>query len=191
MRADGSQGVRPRDVPGYEAAVASGTVRPVPAAPPALLPGPSAARVFNRFLLSAAAIVAAVLVVVEVSSRSELGSTATSLICLAAGLLGFAAIIVLLGRVGDRKLEELAHGYTTLQVEFGGFWVGEGRRWPRFGHRPPWDYSGLWVLDGSTGAVISEPVAGADPPGLYASPNRPGALELWTGAVWSGNYREP
>jgi hypothetical protein len=47
----------------------------------------------------------------------------------------------------------------------------------------------LWVLDGSTGAVVSPPVADADPPGLYPSPNRPGAMELWTGVVWSGNYR--
>ena len=89
----------------------------------------------------------------------------------------------------DDPVEELAHGYTTLKLEFGGFWVGEGRRWPQFGHRPPWDYSALWLLDGSTGAVISEPVADADPPGLYPSPNRPEALELWTGVVWSGNYR--
>jgi hypothetical protein len=161
----------------------------VPAAPPALLRGVSAARLFNRFLLRGAGVVAAVLVIVEVASRSGLGSTASSVVTLAAGLLGFAAILALLGQVGDRKLDELAHGYTTLQLEFGGFWVGEGRRWPRFGHRPPWDYSGVWVLDGSTGAVISEPNPDADAPGLYPSPNRPGAMELWTGVVWSGNYR--
>lgn len=164
-------------------------MRPVPAAPPALLPGASAARAFNRFLLRGACAVAAVLATVELASSSGLGTTSAGLVTLAAGLAGFAAVLRLLGRVGDRKLEELAAGYTTLRLDFGGFWLGEGRRWPRFGHRAPWDYAGLWVLDGSTGAVVAEPDRAADPPGLYPSPNRSGAMELWTGVVWSGDFR--
>lgn len=140
-------------------------------------------------MLTSAAVVTAVLLAVEVVPRVGLGAWSEGILTLAAGLIGFAVIIRDLGRVGDRKLEEIAHGYTTLKLDFGGFWLGEGRRWPHFGHRPPWDYSGLWVLDGTHGAVLSKPDRGVEPPGLYPSPNRPGAMELWTGVVWSGNYR--
>lgn len=183
--------MRPRDVAGYHPAVASGVVRPAPPTPPRPLRGPSAHRLFNRFLLKGAAVVAATIAALEIVSRLQLGTAAVSLLSLAAGLLALWSIVRLLGAVGDRKLEELAHGYTTLTLDFGGFWLGEGRRWPRFGRRPPWDYSGAWVLDGATGAVVSAPDHRFDPPGLYPSPNRPGNLELWTGVVWTGDYRRP
>jgi hypothetical protein len=140
-------------------------------------------------MLRAVAVVVAALVVVEMVSGSGLGTAAESSVILATGLAACFAVMRMLGGVGDRKLEELAHGYTTLTLEFGGFWRGEGRRWPRFGRRAPWDYSGVWVLDGGTGEVVSEPDRAVDPPGLYPSPNRPGELELWTGVVWSGDYR--
>lgn len=161
----------------------------MPVTPPALLPGRSAGREFNLWLATTGAVVVAVLVALEVVPAVGVGTWGASALTLAVGLIGLALIMRNLGRVGDRKLEEIAHGYTTLKLEFGGFWLGEGRRWPRFGHRAPWDYSGLWVLDGATGAVESEPDREVDPPGLYPSPNRPGALELWTGVVWSGHYR--
>jgi hypothetical protein len=56
--------------------------------------------------------------------------------------------------------------------------------------RAAWDYSGAWVLDGTTGAVRSVPDPEREAPGFYPSPNRPGALELWTGAAWAGRYRD-
>lgn len=189
MTATGSLGVRPREVGGFEAAVASGVVRPVPPTPPPLLDGPSAARLFSRFLAKSAAVVAGVLIALAVFPRLGLGTTAISLLSLAAGLIGLWAIMRFLGNVGDRKLEELRHGYTTLELDFGGFWLGEGRRWPRFGRRIPWDYSGVWLLDGTTGAARQAPDRDRDPPGLYPSPNRPGVLELYSGVVWTGDYR--
>lgn len=188
MTGGGSYGIRPSDLADDPAAV-SGAGRPVPTTPPGLLPGLSASRLFNRWLVTSALVVAAVLVAVEGVPRVGLGTWGESALTLAVGLIGLAAIFRSLGRVGDRKLEEISHGYTTLKLEFGAFWRGEGRQWPQFGRRPPWDYSGLWVLDGATGAVVSEPDRSLDPPGLYPSPNRPGALELWTGVVWSGHYR--
>jgi hypothetical protein len=160
----------------------------VPETPPALLPGRSASRLFNRWIATSAAVVIAVLLALEIVPRLGLPGWGQGVLTLAAGLIGLAMIMRNLGRVGERKLEEIAAGYTTIKLEFGDFWIGEGRRWSRFGRRPPWDYSGLWVLDGATGAVVSEPDRSVDPPGLYPSPNRPGALELWTGVVWSGHY---
>jgi hypothetical protein len=161
----------------------------VPTEPPALLPGRSAGQLFNRSLVVAAGIVVAVLASVEL--LESVGSTLAGVAAPALGLIGFAAIMLTQRKVGARKLEELEQGYTTLTLQFGGFWLGEPRRWPGFWHRMPWDYSGVWVLDGSTGAVISEPSPDSDPPGFYPSPNRHGALELWTGVVWSGVYRKP
>jgi hypothetical protein len=153
-----------------------------------MLAGATASRRFNRWLLTSGVVVGAVLLALEIVPRLGLGGLAEGALTLAAGLVGLAAIFRDLGRVGDRKLEEIAAGYTTLKLEFGDFWIGEGRRWPRFGHRAPWDYAGLWVLDGSTGAVLSAPDRSVDAPGFYPSPNRPGVMELWTGAVWSGHF---
>lgn len=153
-----------------------------------MLPGRAASRWFNRWLLTSAVVVGAVLLTLEIIPRLGVGAGVEAALTLAAGLAGLATIFRNLGRVGDRKLEEVAAGYTTLTLQFGDFWIGEGRRWPRFGHRAPWDYSGVWVLDGTTGAVESAPDRSVDPPGFYPSPNRPGALELWTGVVWSGHY---
>ena len=159
-----------------------------PAEPPALLPGPSAHRLFNRWMATSAVLVAATLLLLAIAPGIGVDGWGQDALILGAGLAALAVVMLRLGRVGDRKLEEIHAGYTTLTLEFGLFWFGENRRWPRSGHRAPWDYAGLWVLDGASGAVLSEPDRRAVPPGMYPSPNRPGAMELWTGAVWSGHY---
>jgi hypothetical protein len=164
-------GVLPRDVPGFVAR------RAPPSAPP-LLPGPSAQAEFRGFGLKSVAVVVAVLLVVDTAPHVGLGSAGTVVVALAAGLVALWLIVQLFAQVGDRTLEELEHGYTTLTL-----------RRPGLG-RAPWDYSGAWVLDGRTGAVRSVPDPEREPPGFYPSPNRPGALELWTGAVWAGRYRD-
>ncbi|MCW2923165.1 MAG: hypothetical protein JWM98_569 [Thermoleophilia bacterium] len=94
-------------------------------------------------------------------------------------------------RVGERNLEEFQHGYTTLQLISGAFgWAGfpsrEQQR--RHGRTMPWDYAGVWRL-GSDGAVITAPDTTVLPPGLYPSPHRDDAWEIWTGCAWMGSYR--
>ena len=164
-------GVLPRDVPGF-------TADRVPPTAPALLPGPSAQAEFRRFLLKSVAVVVAVLLIVDTAPHVGLGSAGTIVVALAAGLVALWLIVQLFAEVGDRTLEELEHGYTTLTLQR-----------PVRG-RATWDYSGAWVLDGTTGAVRSAPNPEREPPGFYPSPNRPGALELWTGAAWAGRYRD-
>ncbi|PPK92261.1 hypothetical protein CLV92_1157 [Kineococcus xinjiangensis] len=89
--------------------------------------------------------------------------------------------------VGRRNIEELQHGYTTHVLTFGQFHIGGGSHVRDTDAGPPWDYSGTWVLH-RDGRVKSAPQPGHDPPGLYPSPARPDAYELWTGASWTGYY---
>ncbi len=181
--------VRPRDVPGYSYALANGVVRPVPRQPPALLPGPTAERMFHLHLLKTAGGVAVYIVLVQLITRF-VGGWAEAGLMLTLGLGGFLGWLRLMAAVGTRNAEELRHGYTTFQMVFGLLGFGEGRRWRETGHRAPWDYSGLWVLDHKTGSVKQAPNLDVDAPGFYPSPNREGWLELWTGVVWSGQYRK-
>jgi hypothetical protein len=165
-------GVLPRDVPGF-------TAHNVPPTAPALLPGASAQVEFRRFLFKSVAVVVSVLLILDAAPHVGLGSAGTSVVVLAAGLVALWLIVQLFAQAGERNLEELEHGYTTLTL-----------RRPGLGRWVPWDYSGVWVLDGRTGGVRSAPDPAHEPPGFYPSPNRPGALELWTGAAWAGRYRD-
>lgn len=178
----------PRDVPGYAQAARNGVVCPVPRHPPRLLPGPTAHHEFRRFLARSVAVVAVTLVAVEVLARSD-GGLLRSGAMLLVGLGCMAVVFRFWNRVGERNVEEFAAGYTTFRMAFGGWWLGEGRRWQGVGRRAPWDYSGIWVLDPGTGSVVAIPDLSVDPPGFYPSPNRPGRLELWSGQVWTGRYR--
>lgn len=164
--------VPPRDVPGF-------TAHEVPPAAPALLPGASAQVEFRRFLFKSVAVVVAVLLILSTAPDVGLGSAGTSVVVLAAALVALWLIVQFSADVGDRSREELAHGYATLTL-----------RRPDIRRRVPWDYAGVWVLDGRTGAVRSAPDPEHEPPGFYPSPNRAGALELWTGAAWAGRYRD-
>ncbi|MFN8075642.1 MAG: hypothetical protein U0Q15_09505 [Kineosporiaceae bacterium] len=184
-----SWGPLPRDVPGYAEAVAGGATPRVPPGPPRPLPGPTARGAFHGFLGRAAVVVVALVLLPDVATRA-LPPAVAGLAMLVGGVGGLALIVLRLwGAVGRRCVEEFHAGYTTLPLTFGGFGWGEGRRWEGVGRRPPWDYSGLWVLDGTATRVVSAPDPAQDPPGFYPSPHRPGRQELWTGAVWSGRYR--
>jgi hypothetical protein len=182
--------VRPRDVDGFARAAAAGLVPRVPPDPPRVLPGATAQQVFRTFLLKSGMTVAVVLVLIEVVQHVGMPTVVSGLSVPVLGLLAVGTIFFRFwGDVGRRSVQEFERGYTTFVMQYGGFWWGEGRRWQGAGRRAPWDYSGLWVLDGGGQRMISAPDPNADPPGFYPSPNRRGAFELWTGVVWSGRYR--
>jgi hypothetical protein len=182
--------MRPHDVDGFARAVAAGLVPHIPPEPPRVLPGPTTQQVFRTFLVKSGVTLAVVLLLVELVPRIGLPTAVSGLLVLALGLFGLGAIFFRFwGGVGRRNVLEFERGYTTFVMQYGGFWWGEGRRWEGVGRRAPWDYSGLWVLDGAGRQVVSAPDLNVDPPGFYPSPNRRGALELWTGVVWSGRYR--
>lgn len=156
---------RPSEIPG-----AAGPV--VPLEPPTRLPGRSAAELGRLSLLVFALLVVAwVAVLVWVDPV---------LVVLGSGLALFAAGWILSGRVGDRLVEELGRGYTTLVLDTGMFWF-------RPAGWTPWDFDGVWRF---TRDGVQPPRPGAtDPPGLYPSPHRPGRREVWTGRVWTKVYR--
>ena len=175
----------PRTVAGFAAADAAGQIPVVPIDPPisdlARAPGPTADQVFRSFAYKA----------VGGSLLCALSfQLLPKLIGLVLGLAWWAILFVFLaGKISDRAAEEFQRGYTTMRLNFGLPGRHENRRWQGTGHRAPWDYSGLWVLDRLGRTVVSEPNRSVDPPGFYPSPNRPGEFELWTGLVWSGRYR--
>lgn len=157
-------GPRPSTMPGARVHV--------PAQPPVRLPGASAAGLARRHLAVFGIATAAYLVVFFL--------VGVPWVLIGAGAAWFALGWVLLGRVGDRLVEELDRGYTTLVVDTGMFWV-RATGWT------PWDFAGVWRF---VRGDVQAPEPGAiDPPGLYPSPHRPGRREVWTGVVWTGVYR--
>lgn len=90
--------------------------------------------------------------------------------------------------MGDRALEELRHGYTTLVLKVGLFRSSPGMRFSSTNGRVGWDYFGVWVL-ATDGSVKSAPDRRVEPPGFYPSPHPPGEYELWTGTAWAAQYR--
>jgi len=183
----GRRDVLPRDVPGYAAAVAAGHVPRVPSAPPGLAVRPTARASFHRFVGVALGGVGA-LAIVSLLVRALPLPAAVLPVALGGGAVAaFLAARRAQARVGVAALAEFRHGYTTLVLDIGGFWFGEGPTTRSGEVRAAWDYRGLWHLDASTGRVIRPPEEGTDPPGMYPSPTRPGCLELWTGATWLGH----
>lgn len=155
-----------------------------------MLPGRTAHQVFLTFLLKSAITVAGVLLLVELISQIGLSVVASGLGILLLGLLGLGAIFFRFwSAVGRRSVQEFEAGYTTFAMQYGDIGFGDRRRSGRRGRLTPWNYAGLWVLDGAARDVVSAPDPSIDPPGYYPSPNRRNVFELWTGAVWSGRYR--
>lgn len=152
----------------------SGRRRAVPVESPVRLAGRSAAELACRYALVFAAVTVVYVIVFVLVD--------VPLVLIALGAAWFAVGWVLLGRVGDRLVDEVDRGYTTVVLETGMLWF-----------RPsgwiPWDFDGVWKY---TRSGVQAPVAGVtDPPGLYPSPHRPGRFEVWTGAVWTKVYRSP
>ena len=175
---------RPRDVPGFSAAVAGGLTPRRPAAPP-VPHGPTAHAALVRCgVVLAAAALLVVLVISAGPSDGGRASWADIAAMLAATAVGVGAMCWAIGRFRDALLAELAAGYVTTTFHQGMFWFVKGPG-PKFGKDVTgWDWSGLWVLT-KDGAVVSAPDLAADPPGFYPSPRPPG-LELWTGSQWTG-----
>lgn len=182
--------VRPREVPEFAGALAMGQLPVVPATPPVPLPGPTASTLFQRWLVRTLVAVGAVVVLVDLARELPALLAAPLVLGLGLGVLWLAGKDM--GRVGDRNVQELRHGYTTVVLVFGSFWMpGERRRWKGAHDRAPWDYRGVWVLDGTGRRVLRAPDLSVEPPGFFPSPHRPGSWELWTGVVWSGHLRPP
>ncbi len=178
----------PPQVEGYAEARARGLLPVVGEQPPRLLPGPTADQASLRVLAALAATMVAVVAAGKVGSAVFGGGGALAVVV---GLVALVALTILYrawARVGERNLAELRRGYTTLSLTAGSFWHGDLRRFGRFGHRPPWDYRGVWVL-ANDGTVTQAPDHAVVAPGLYPSPNRPGRWEVWTGQVWTGDFR--
>ncbi|WP_146099676.1 hypothetical protein [Kineococcus xinjiangensis] len=152
------------------------------------MPGTSAHRAFNLFLVKIITAVAGVLVAVELVQLLPLGGVLISIAVLAMGLFTFVLALHWWKGVGARNFEELRRGYTTLVLHYGSFAPIAHRGWHQTRWRLPWDYSGCWVLS-PQGQVLQPPHEGVDAPGFYPSPHKAGAFELWTGTAWSGHYR--
>lgn len=183
-------GLSPRQVEGFSAAQALGLLPCVPEAPPSLRRR-TARRAFVAWLAWIAGGAVAWFVVASVlRGLLDRVSPVVGPVLLVVGAVATFVLLVVRprARVGDLFLDELAHGYTTLPLLGGAFW-GVSRR-GRHNYQAPWDFRGVWVLDGR-GAVRSAPDRTVDPPGLYPSPHRPGQLQVWTGTVWVSKFRAP
>ncbi len=153
-------------VPGYEQALAAGLLPLVPPEPPRLLPGETADQGFMRIFKRTFAGIVALVLVGNVFEKPPAGLEALPLLGSHFGLMmsvgGVTAMAVIykqLGRVGERHLEELRHGYTTLEMKNGGVWLGERRKFrgmPR-ARTTPWDFSGTWVLTSDGPSFPSQP----------------------------------
>lgn len=180
--------VPPDGVPGFYAARRSGVVKEVPGSQPQRVRGASARERFHLWVVVMVVSLALLVLAVRVLAQLIPETSPMRLLIAVPGLVWFFAALRGLHLVGDRSYEEFAAGYTTLRLAFGGFRIGRWRRWAHIDHRTPWDYRGLWVLDGK-GTVVKTPDRSVLPPGFYPSPTRPGQLELWTGRVWMGEFR--
>jgi hypothetical protein len=154
----------------------------VPAVAPRPIPGLSAHQLFVQWALVAggAFFVAIIGVLTGIVDGPAVAVIALAWLALAAFLLA---------RVRRRFFAELAAGYTTLVLAGGGLWFSRSGYWGRSFTRVPWDFSGCWQL-ADDGAVRAAPDRDGDPPGFYPSPYQPGRRELWTGAVWSGRFKQ-
>lgn len=177
---------RPRTLSGYTQALARGMIRLPPQSPPGLLPGPTSEQRFYLYLLATVLSGAALFAVIAWLAGMTTGWF--RLVLPAIAIAWFLLVIAGLNWVGTKLYDELAQGYATLTVDFGGFFLANQRVWQRVRRRAPWDFGGLWALD-SRGAVSRVPDRSLDAPGFYPSPTRPQALELWSGRVWMGEFR--
>lgn len=177
---------RPRDVPGYDEAKASGAVPRVPVTPPAIAVRPTARRALrDTALVGVAAVIALLSVLFIGASDGALPWPAVGTL-LVVGAVCALALRTAVRRWGRAQIAELQRGYTTTTFSTGRFWAGVAAPdgpWTR--GRIAWTWDATWVMR-PDGTVISEPSGDTEPPGLYPSPRHEGRLELWTGYQWSG-----
>ena len=175
--------VAPHEVPGYASAAALGQLPVVPEAAPRLIPGRTARQEFHRFLLKLTAVVAPLVVGPEILRAVGLP------LLLGAG---YGLVVLLLadrwlGQVGTRMVAELRAGYVTFDLQYGLIGRDYHAHWHATEAGTPWNHRGVWLLR-DDGSVVRPPDRSVAPPGMYPSPTRPGARELWSGAAWTGHY---
>ena len=173
----------PRDVEGFEAAVAAGKTPLRPTIAPQLLPGPTARQIRQpqKWVLLGTFVWFPVLLLIK-GPLDEINEWIVLVLA-----FGYIALLLhtLFSRNGpfrSKLLLEMQAGYTTVPVDAGKFWGSDvtGRKTKA---SVLWDCSGCWVLS-SNGDVISEPDFTTDPPGVYPSPRGPAERAVWTGVEW-------
>lgn len=181
----------PSEVPGYAEAGTAGLLPGVPSTPPRLMVVPTAQAALRTFIATFFGGGLTAILFGKVLGWVGAPDGAIMVVVGLGGTLLLVLILRLLARIGDQLVAEIRHGYTTLENFSGGFWTGQGHT-DVFGRvRGKWDFRGLWLLDGKTGAVRRPPTPGGLPPGMYPSPHRPGQWELWTGVHWMDHYGSP
>lgn len=180
---------RPRDVPAFGRAKASGLTPHVPSTPPDVTVRPTARRALLHVAITAGIVAAADLVVLlGASSNGRLSWPAVGVL-ISLSAVGAAVTLGTIRRWGKAQIAELQRGYTTTTFAMGRFWIRPAPDAPITLGWVQWDWHATWVLR-PNGSVVSAPSSDADPPGLYPSPHREDALELWTGHQWSGYQPE-
>ena len=172
----------PRQVPGFEAALAAGLTPARPARPP-VVRRPTAHQALVRVGVTMAVAVAVSLPCAFFPPLEDRLGAASVPVFLVMLTLGFFVTRAALIRFRLVLLDELRAGYVTTTFVQGLFW-GSGR-----GDSDviSWEWRGLWTLK-SDGRVVSAPDLSGDPPGVYPSPNAPGRRELWTGCRWTNVF---
>lgn len=180
---------RPRDVPGYEGARASGKIPVVSPTPPSIAVRPTASEALRDVAVGIGALVVACLVVLLVGQSDGRLPWPTVGVLLTVTAVGVVVVARLGRRWGRAQVAELQRGYTTTTFRQGAFWLG-GPGTPGRRGIIGWDWDATWVLR-RDGTVVSPPAGDGDPPGLYPSPRDPDRLELWTGHQWTTHFPEP
>ena len=178
----------PYEVAGFDRAMASGVVKLIPTFPPKVTVQPTSGRALRDAVLVFASGFVGWAAVLLVAGRGGVLGGPGVVAVLGFGALWFWAVATAAKRWGRMLLAELALGYTTTPPGLKGaaWWIGSPRG--SDGQRGvDWDWSGLWVLR-ADGTVRSAPSRQGVPPGVYPSPRKPGAMELWTGRQWTGYF---
>lgn len=176
---------RPRDVAAFGPARAAGLTPQVPSTPPRISVQPPARRALRDVALLLGLVVAAILSVLIVAGQDGRLSGPGLGALLIVTVMGLVALAVSVRRWRGSQLAELQRGYTTATFKLARFWFDRSPDAPWTNGWVEWNWDATWVLR-ADGSVVSAPSGENDPPGLYPSPHRDGALELWTGHQWSG-----
>jgi hypothetical protein len=172
-------------VPAFGRAKASGLTPRVPRTPPEVTVRPTARRAQLDVAMIVGTVVATILLVLFGGGSDGRLSWPVVGVLLLVTAAGSALTMGAVRRWGKAQIAELQRGYTTTTFTMGRFWISPAPDAPWTLGWVQWDWHATWVLR-PNGKVVSSPSSDADPPGLYPSPRRENALELWTGHQWSG-----